>query len=120
MKIQKLAGVKLNSQIPTNRDCPDQPEILSEVFFTLNTRFAFGHGCDHSSYVPKVWHHAKAFKAFHSLVQSGEADGDRIGRPCRYVPKIVTISRICRFCGRAKPPFQAFTTDVAIPILAAK
>jgi hypothetical protein len=38
----------------------------------------------------------------------------------RNKPKIVTISRICRFCGRARPSFQAFTTDVAIPILAAR
>src|ERR1700756_2380786 len=38
----------------------------------------------------------------------------------RNEPKIVTISRICRFCGRARPSFQAFTTDDAIPILAPK
>jgi len=59
----------------------------------------------------------KAFKAFHSFAQPATIASER---PCGYVPKIVTISRIWRFCGRARPSFQAFTIDVAIRILSAR
>jgi hypothetical protein len=38
------------SALPASWRCPGQPSVVLE-FFTLATRFAFGEGCDHSSYV---------------------------------------------------------------------
>ena len=65
---------------------------------------------------PKFGSPSKAVKAFQpSRPTAIKSLGLR-----RNEPKIVIISRICRFCGRARPSFQAFTTDVAIPILSAR
>jgi hypothetical protein len=50
--------------------------------FTLNTRFAFGHGCDHPSYVPRVWRHGQSSQSisFVCSVRRGQRQIHRNGR----------------------------------------
>jgi hypothetical protein len=62
---------------------------------------------------------AKAVKAFHSFVQSGEVNGKYIGTAVpicaqnrHHLPHLPVL--------RARPSFHAFTIDVAIPILSAR
>ena len=63
MKIKRRAGYSATNQVkarlhpteppnalPASGRCPGQPGVALE-FFTLTTRFAFGHGGDHPSYV---------------------------------------------------------------------
>jgi hypothetical protein len=111
---------RLNSQTP----CPPRGAVPvnQERYWRLfhsNGQFEFGHGCDHPSYVSRVWHHVQNVPRISFVCLSGQRRSHRNDRG-RYVPKIATISRICRLFGRARPFFQAFTIDVAIPILAAK
>lgn len=59
-------------------------------------------------------------KHFVRLFSQQRPTAIKLERPCRYVHKIAIISRICRLCGWVWPSFQAFTTNDAIPILAAR
>jgi hypothetical protein len=50
---------------------------LALEFFTLTAQFAFGHGCDHSSYVSEKFHHKdEAGKTNRFLSAFGDSNGN--------------------------------------------
>jgi hypothetical protein len=72
--------IKLNSQTP----CPPRGAVpVNQGYvggsFTLNTHFAFGHGSDPQAMSQEFGTTAKALKAFHLFVQSGEANDGHVG-----------------------------------------
>ena len=100
---------RLNTRATHIQCCPREPQT-----------FAADHRQDLANRVRNATASGSGNESLGLAIRCQTRDDGIVGPGRQYFPRIAAISRICRFCGRARPSFQAFTTDVAIPILAAK
>ena len=102
-RIKKLAYIRLNSQtpclprsaVPVNQECGGK-------FFTRHIQFAFGHGCDHSTYFPSI------LSSQNAVARQGGVYHSHFCRPFSK-PRCKTRVSLIRWSavGKARPLSQA-------------
>jgi hypothetical protein len=105
----KLAYIKLNSQTP----CPPRGAVpvnqgYCGKFFHSQYPLRFRSWLRPPKLCPKsLASRPKQSKHFIRLFSQERSTANTSERPCRFVPKIATISRICRFCGQGHPSMHS-------------